>query len=193
MQPGKISVFFPLLQEGFQVAATAGCDVRSLLCDQLRMDPDYLKYRINTIFLDGHPVDDVATARVRDGATLALSAAMPGLVGATFRKAGALAGFRGSITYRQTGDSEQDRQEGRITLKLFNLVINEIGPSFLARGIRVTGRMLHDLLKRREGEGDHLFYLIEWNGEKIDVDVLCEHNRMVPDAALFLKANEVCT
>jgi hypothetical protein len=50
LKQDKITVLFPLLQEGFQVAAKVGCDIRSLLCDQFGLMPDYLADRISTIF-----------------------------------------------------------------------------------------------------------------------------------------------
>ena len=54
--------------------------------------------------LDGKPVDDIGAALVQDGSTLALSAAMPGLVGATLRRGGAYSSFRSAITYHETGE-----------------------------------------------------------------------------------------
>jgi len=123
LKKNKVSLMYPLLQQGFQVTAKVGCDIQSLMCDQFGMMPDYLSDRINTIFLNGKPVDDVASAIINDGATLALSAAMPGLVGATFRKAGCLASLRGSITYREASAPLSVCQEGTVTLKLFNLLI----------------------------------------------------------------------
>jgi hypothetical protein len=142
LKPNQMSVMYPLLQQGFEVTARVGCDMQSLLCDQFGLMPAYLADRINTIFLDGRPVDDAASAVVNDGATVALSAAMPGLVGATFRKAGCLAAFRGSITYRQAGDPADACREGTVTLKLFNLLVSEIGHLFLKRGIWIADRPL---------------------------------------------------
>jgi hypothetical protein len=109
--------------------------------------PAYLTDRINTIFLDGKPVDNVNTAIVNDGSTLALSAAMPGLVGATFRKAGCLASFRGSITYREESADEGVLNNGHMTLKLFNLLLREMGPQVLERGLWMNGDDLIRLLE----------------------------------------------
>jgi len=92
--------------------------------------------RIRTAFLNGKPVDDFSTAIIESGATLALSAAMPGLVGATFRKGGYLAVFRGTITH-QRGDTIAEDREGVVSIKLFNLLTKEIGLTFLKRGIMV--------------------------------------------------------
>ena len=144
----SIPHFLPLLQQGFQVTAKVGCDVQSLLCDQFGLMPDYLAERISTVFLNHQPVDDLAATVVGDGATLALSASMPGLVGATFRKAGCLAAFRGTITYRDKEEGPAACFDGCVTLKLFNLLIEELGPRFLERGIWISADVLHDFWAR---------------------------------------------
>ena len=132
----QLAAFYPLLHQGFRVDVVVGQSIQKMLCHQLNINADYLEERIKTIFLDGKPVDDVHTAIIRDGATLSLSAAMPGLVGATFRKGGPLASFRSSITH-QKGDETADQRQGHVTLKLFNLLVKELGPTFLERGILI--------------------------------------------------------
>lgn len=129
--------FFPLLQQGFQVQARMGSSVRTFLTEDLGIDPDYLENRIQTIFLNGHPVDDLNETVVTDGAVIALSAAMPGLVGATMRRSGVLASFRDGITYRAT-DAREATDRGVVTVKLFNLLVRELGPGFLEHGIWVN-------------------------------------------------------
>ncbi len=94
----RMAVFLPTLQSGFKVLVETGCSLNQLFNDQLGLDPGYVEDRIKTVFLDGSPVDDFDTAVIRDGITLALSAAMPGLVGAVLRKGGVLASFRHSIS-----------------------------------------------------------------------------------------------
>ena len=98
------------------------------------MRQDYLDNRINTIFLNGKPVDDVDSATVTGGSTLALSASMPGLVGAAMRKGGPISGFRGTITHVE-GDLAIKPGIGAIILKLYNMVVEELGPNFLEKGI----------------------------------------------------------
>jgi hypothetical protein len=143
--PEQLSCFFPLLQQGFRVRVQVGCGIRELLCNQFGIDPDYLKQRITTIFLDSKPVDDTETSRVADGATLALSAAMPGLVGATMRRGGYYAAMRGGITHKEARESAEEKY-GEIRIKLFNLLIAELGPGFLRMGIGVSPRVLTDFL-----------------------------------------------
>ena len=131
-----VVAFSSILQAGFKVNVHTGVSIRDLLCNQFDINPDYVEDRIRTAFLNGKPVDDFSTAIVERGATLALSAAMPGLVGATFRKGGYLAAFRGTITHRR-GDTIPDNRAGIISVKLFNLLAKEIGLTFLERGVMV--------------------------------------------------------
>jgi hypothetical protein len=129
--------FTPLLQRGVRVKVQAGCSLRGLLEDQFGLNPEYMKDRIKTVFLDGKPVDDWDTALVKDGSVLALSAAMPGLAGATLRRGGVLAGMRFQIPQPERITSFLP-EEGFVVVKLFNLLIPELGPSFLQRGVFFT-------------------------------------------------------
>lgn len=145
----RLPLFFELLAQGISLPVTVGVSVRDVLCEQLGFCSDYLAARIQTIFLDGKPVDDVAAAVVRDGSTLALSAAMPGVVGATMRREGRYAAMRRSISHQAAEAADTVFRQGRITLKLFNLLASEKGPGFLSRGIVVAGRDLCALLNRQ--------------------------------------------
>jgi hypothetical protein len=129
-----VPLFFPILQKGFLQKMRAGGSLRELLSDQFGLSQEYIESRIQTIFLDGKPVDDLDTATVRDGTSLALSSAMPGVLGASLRRGGYYSGMRSQITHVEK--PEPPRQtDGRITVKLFNLTIRELGPLFLERGI----------------------------------------------------------
>ena len=151
IEPDMIQGFFPLLQRGFMVKVQVGCSIKTMLCTQLGLDPEYVEDRIQTIFLDGKTVDDIDSTIIKDGSTLALSAAMPGLAGATLRKGGHLALLRSQTTHR--GEKKEiARREGMVVLKLFNLVINELGPTFLKRGILIGRKDLESLLKSLQGE-----------------------------------------
>ena len=138
--------FFLLFQQGVMVPARAGCTLEQLLVEQWGVDSDYVTRRITTIFLDGRPVDDVKTALVRVGAVLALSGAMPGLVGATMRRGGFYAAMRGGISYQESMASGSD-QVTPVRLKLFNLLLPELVPGFLLRGIVLTDSQLAELLE----------------------------------------------
>ena len=141
--PDTVLELAPLFQKGIRVDIQTGCTVKSLLLEQWNIPADYVTERISTLFLNGKPVDDMDEARIREGAVLALSSAMPGLVGAVMRRGGYYASLRGGITYHETA-ADSGIRKGTITVKLFNLLIREIGPYFLYRGFRVSRRDLPD-------------------------------------------------
>ena len=143
--------FSPLLQAGFFVTARTGCSVKTLLCNQFGIDEEYVTKRITTMFLDCKPVDRMDSALVRDGATLALSCAMPGLVGATLRRGGFYAAFREGISCKDD-DSDIRVGIGSVKIKLFNLLIAELGPLFLGRGIMVPAPSLGEFLNKSSRE-----------------------------------------
>ena len=128
--------FLGLFQRGVLVAAETGCSLWSFLTEQLGVPPDYVKERVTTIFLDGDVIDSLEGAIVRDGSVLALSAAMPGLVGATMRRGGYYAAMRAAITHGVESSPESVAgAAGTVRVKLFNLLIPELGPALLAHGI----------------------------------------------------------
>jgi hypothetical protein len=145
LEAERVKDFFPLLQRGFMFKARVDHSIKTLLCEQVGLKPEYVEDRIKTIFLDGKAVDDIDSAIIKDGSTLALSAAMPGLVGAILRRGGHLALLRSQATYREVNKPSSPR-EGLVVLKLFNLLVDELGPLFLRTGIFVGGGDLKDLL-----------------------------------------------
>jgi len=146
VEKNSVPAFYPLLTRGFMVNTPVGCSVKTLICSHLGLSADYLEQRLQTIFLDGKAVDDIETTEVQEGATLALSAAMPGLAGATLRRGSAYAAMRNQITH-QKGTCGESTKDGTICLKLFNLVAADIGQLFLEKGVLITGKYLRDLFR----------------------------------------------
>lgn len=144
-----IGEFFPILQQGFLVTAHVGCTLQRLLCRQWGLSPEYVATRITTIFLDSKATDDVESAIVREGATIALSGAMPGLVGATMRRGGHLAAMRSGMTHRETAANAIEGI-GKVRVKLFNLLLPELGPEFLKRGILISCAETADFFRERD-------------------------------------------
>ena len=142
-----VPLFFQLLGHGFCVNVQTGGSVKELLCNQLGIHEDYLAQRIQTIFLNAKVVDDVNSAIVDRDATLALSGAMPGLVGAILRSGGFYAPMRSQISHEKTKSVSQ-LKNGKITLKLWNLVVKELGPTFLERGIWIEAEEVQSFIKR---------------------------------------------
>jgi hypothetical protein len=139
--PG-VSLF---LQKGVVVDVQIGCSVLTFLCEQLGLGPEYVEARIQTIMLDGKVVDDPKTAALHAGAVLSLSAAMPGLLGATLRTGSYYAAMRSQISWKGAAPTSGDLK-GTFVLKLFNILINEVGPRLLRRGVWVPAEDLGSLM-----------------------------------------------
>ncbi|MEW6348585.1 MAG: hypothetical protein AB1646_05950 [Thermodesulfobacteriota bacterium] len=142
-----IGVFHPLLQYGVRVKAEKGAGIKALLCDTMGISAEYLDKRIQTIFLDGKPVDDPGSALLKEGSRIALSAAMPGLVGATLRRGGFFAVMRSQITHRPE-QAAATQEPCFVTVRVLNLLIKELAPNVLSAGIWLTREELTDLLDR---------------------------------------------
>jgi hypothetical protein len=95
-----LPTFSPLLQRGVMVPLNSEVILRHFLYHHLGLSPEFVEDYLTTIFLNGKPVDDLDQAILRGGDTLALSAAMPGLVGATMRRQGLVASLRSGISHR---------------------------------------------------------------------------------------------
>lgn len=139
--PG-VSRFF---QKGVMVETRLGCSVQAFLLDQLGLSPEYVEGRIQTIMLNGKVVDDPGAAAIPPGAILSLSAAMPGLLGATLRTGSYYAAMRSQISWEGVAPTS-GAEKGTVVLKLFNLLIHEVGPRLLRRGIWVRAEDLALLL-----------------------------------------------
>ena len=150
VEEDRVPAFFPLLAQGFTVKTKIGYSVQEVLCNQLGLSSDYIEHRLQTIFLNGKAVDNVKTAVIRQGSSLALSAAMPGLAGVTLRRGGAYASMRHKITHKKNAKNEIIK-DGSIVLKLFNLVARDIGPMFLIQGIWISGNNLQDFFRKAPG------------------------------------------
>jgi len=150
--PGQLDAFFPLFQRGVTVPALVGCSLKSLLCDQFGIPADYVAGRILTIFCDNQPVDDLDRTIIRHGSRIALSAAMPGLVGASMRRGGPLAGMRRGISHGEDSGATVSGS-GTVLVKLFNLLLEELGPLILSRGLLLERDDLDDLLRRLSPTG----------------------------------------
>jgi len=178
----------PLLQHGVEVAVDPGLTVSSLLTEHYSIDSLYAKHFISTIFLDGKPVDDPGSATLRDGATLALSGAMPGLVGAVLRSGSVLGSFRHSITHHDDG---ADGGAGRVTLrvKLFNRVMRETGAAFLFRGITLPRALLADHLAGMDESFWKGIISADADGTPLEPDALREMVLRPEAEKVFLRAS----
>ncbi len=133
-----LPTFSPLLQRGVMVPLNSEVSLSHFLYHHLSLTPEFVEDYVTTIFLNGKPVDDLDRATLRGGDTLALSAAMPGLVGASMRRQGLVASLRCGISHRPEERMGSESSSNTLTLKLFNLMIDAVGPSILENGILLT-------------------------------------------------------
>jgi hypothetical protein len=183
----SVSRFFPILGEGIFVMGPEGESVEGFLQKAAGVSPDYLKNRVQTVFLDGRVLDDVGTALVGEGATVALSAAMPGLAGAVLRRGGFYAAMRRPISHETSARTQTGRQISA-TLKLFNLVARDLGPELLTRGIRVPGDRLQDFIARQGRWLWHGCVAAELNGQLIEAGQIADLIQADRQVVLIVKA-----
>jgi hypothetical protein len=181
-----LPLFLGLVRSGFWADIHTGCSLDEILCTQVGIAPDYLQDRIQTVFLNNSPVDDLSSATVPDGAVISLSAAMPGLNGAVMRRGGPLSQLRHSISL--TSDSICERSvPGRITLKFFNLIAREIGPQFLSQGIVVSGSAIGELLESHAPDLRQGITSAEVDNTPCRVEVLMDQNWLDEQVLLQVK------
>ena len=151
----QLSRFIAVLQRGVAVPVAAGRSVHGFLTEQLGVAPEYVKGRITTVFLDSQVVDDLERAPLREGSLLALSAAMPGLVGATLRKGGYYAAMRAAITRTaERATPERASATSLVRVKLFNLLLDELGPIVLEHGVVLRRDEALELVGGAHGVGE---------------------------------------
>jgi hypothetical protein len=164
---------FLILQSGFYLKMQVGCSLKTFLMGEIGLSPEFIEERIQTIFLDGQPVDDLDAAIIKDGSSLALSSAMPGLVGAAMRRGGFYGALRSSITYRETGKPDR-LHEGTVRIRLYNLLMKELGAKFLMKGIYISSSELVCFLSTQPDA----FWMgckgISLDGELFSIDALLE-------------------
>ena len=161
-----------LFQSGVLLKVQVGASIKNLLCEQLSLDKTYVDKRISTIFLNSQPVDDIDKAIIKSSDTLALSSAMPGLIGATLRKGSHLAPLRDTITFREYRNNDDIQAYGLIHLKLFNLILQEVGPLLLKRGVMMEFEDVIELFYNKMSKKITGALDIYFNGKKTGLNEL---------------------
>jgi len=146
----NIALFYQILSLGIWVKVQSGESIKNILNRLPGIDLTYIENRIQTIFLNGHAVDNIDTAIISNNSTIALSAAMPGLVGATFRKSGVYKSLRSEISHQspQKALSMAHPKKYRIKLKFFNFIAQEIGFKLLSDEIWIEGNVFQEFLNQ---------------------------------------------
>lgn len=172
---GAISVFYILLQEGVWLKTKTGVSLRHILEGQFGLTSRYIEEKISTILLEGKVVDDIDRAVIKEGSVLALSGAMPGLVGATMRGHGVYAPLRGAITYKGE-DNILYEKEGYLQIKLFNKILDELGGEILSKGVALEAARIIGLMQGQPEKIRNYIKEIALDGVKIDIDSLCNYH-----------------
>lgn len=134
----------PELQKGFYLLSNEGKTIHSFLTEDCGINDDYISSKIKTIFIDGRPVDDVFNTKIKKGGVCAISGAMPGIVGAMMRIGSPYAVMRDSITAKPDKTVESGK-EIIFELKLFNVILSDIGVNFLKKGILLEKNRIIEL------------------------------------------------
>lgn len=143
----EMGTWIPMLGGGIGIRFTPGESLKGVLCDRLGIRQRYLEERIQTILVNSHPIDDPEQICIAHGDVVALSAAMPGLVGTTLRRGSHLAAMRRDITLCTEARGGRDPADSIMTLKLFNMVAAELGPRVLSGRILLKGKDLRYLYR----------------------------------------------
>jgi hypothetical protein len=137
-----------LLQGGFDMPVPKPCTLREFLCELVGVCGTYTEKSLQTIFLDGKAIDDLDRAVLGPSSRLALSAAMPGLVGATMRRGGYYSRMREGISQSGTSRPEVAQTKPfRLHVRLYNAVGRELAGLFLHHGVFVSADNLLRFLK----------------------------------------------
>lgn len=143
-----LSRFTTLLQNGIYLEVPQGTSISGLLTALPEFTEEYASQRIQTIFLNGLPADHLQQKLFGTEAVLALSAAMPGLAGAIFRKGGVHASLRTATAAELSGENSNN-QPIQVRLKLFNMIAVERGVQILGDGCVVMASALGKFLAYR--------------------------------------------
>lgn len=144
----SLDLFTTLLQSGIEVKTTSDQTLGKFLNNFPGFTAEYLSETVQTVFLNGTAVDDLTLTFEGDAPVLALSAAMPGLAGAIFRKNSFHSALR-----TETGtfsDVAAPQKSITVILKLFNSIARERGAEMLRRGICIRSAHLATFLKKRQ-------------------------------------------
>ena len=163
--PEALPLFTTVLQSGIEVKTPHGKTLGKFLSNFEGFTAEYLAETVQTIFLNGTAVDDLTLPLTGSNPVLALSAAMPGLAGAIFRKNSFHSALR---TDTNALPSESIQHESiTVTLKLFNSIARERGGALLQSGQVIKADPLAKFLSKRPSLWQHVLS-IYFNDKEID-------------------------
>lgn len=152
-----LPLFTTVLQSGIEIKTAHGETLGKFLSNFPGFTAKYLADTVQTIFLNGTAVDDLSLPLTGNNPVLALSASMPGLAGAIFRKNSFHAALR---TDTKTLPSESEQKESIfVTLKLFNSIARDRGADLLKTGLCLQSKQLANFLTNRPHLAGHIVHI----------------------------------
>lgn len=132
---GALARYTSLLQAGIINTTAPTTTVGAFLASLPGFSENYINTRIETIFLNGLPLDDLTTVIKGPLAVLAVSGAMPGLAGAILRKNSFHAHLRTTTPHSSpSSPAHHTDRPTTLLLKVFNVIAAERGPDLLNKG-----------------------------------------------------------
>jgi len=164
-----LPLFTTVLQSGIEIKTAHGETLGKFLSNFPGFTTKYLTDTVQTIFLNGTAVDDLSLPLTGSNPVLALSAAMPGLAGAIFRKNSLHAALR---TDTKTLPSKSDQEKSiSVTLKLFNSIARDRGADLLKTGLCLGSEQLANFLTNRPHLAAHIVHM-KWADKEIAYEEL---------------------
>ncbi len=178
-----LPLFTTVLQSGIEIKTAHGETLGKFLSNFPGFTANYLADTVQTIFLNGTAVDDLSLPLTGSNPVLALSAAMPGLAGAIFRKNSFHAALR---TDTKTLPSEAEQKKSIfVTLKLFNSIARDRGTDLLKTGLCLQSKQLANFLTNRPHLARHIVH-IQFAKKEIELDELLSVLGKIPKVNLHI-------
>lgn len=178
--PDALPLFTTVLQSGIEIKTTQGETLAKFLSNFKGFTAEYLADTVQTIFLNGTAVDDLSLPLTGSNPTLALSASMPGLAGAIFRRNSFHSALRTETNPLESEGVKQDSIS--VTLKLFNSIAQDRGEALLKLGLSIKAERIATFLSKRPNLNQFIVK-IQLAGKELDREELL---RVLPD---FQKIN----
>lgn len=147
VEQNNFSFYTTLLQSGIDIKTSRDQTMVDFLNNLPGFTLDFISTKIETIFLNGTPVDDLDAVFTGESPVLAISASMPGLAGAIFRRNSFHTALRSDIKKQVTPQCR--KEDITVTLKLFNTIALARGEELLRKGVTLTSKNVLTTLTKR--------------------------------------------
>lgn len=140
-----LSSFATILQAGIIIPIHAETTFADLILSIPGFTQKYIEETVQTIFVNAVPIDNIHQCII-PGSVIALSAAMPGLAGAIFRREG----MHGSLRSRRDVQFDQKKDNKNfVTVKIFNSIALDRAEDIFGAGILLNIKSVCDFFTRR--------------------------------------------